>query len=80
MHNNYRYSGLPAVTHTVTRSSNSSWFSQIILLILLLVGAISTYGQVGPNCTHINASIGADDTARILVGELVTNAPQIQAQ
>ncbi|MCB0665921.1 MAG: hypothetical protein KDC80_08880, partial [Saprospiraceae bacterium] len=58
----------------------NSPFKYLQVLLLLLVGAISTYGQVGPNCTHINASIGADDTARILVGELVTNAPQIQAQ
>ena len=58
----------------------NSPFKYLQVLFLLMIGAISTYGQVGPNCTHINASIGADDTARILVGELVTNATQIQAQ
>jgi hypothetical protein len=52
----------------------------LILLLLLTFSVFSTYGQVGPNCTHINASIGADDTARIMVGELVTKALQIQAQ
>jgi hypothetical protein len=62
----------------LTRSSSP--FKYLQMLILLVLGANSTYGQIGPNCTHINASIGADDTARILVGELVTNATQIQAQ
>jgi len=31
----------------------------------------------GPNCTHINASIGPDDTARVAIGELVTNSDDL---
>ena len=55
-------------------------FFAFLSTFLLTIGAYSTYGQVGPNCTHINASIGADDTARIMVNELVTNAAQIVMQ
>ena len=44
--------------------------------LFLAINGLS-FGQVGPNCTHINASIGPDDTARVLVGELVTNASTI---
>ncbi len=43
----------------------------------LSLGAVA---QVGPNCTHINASIGFDDTARVMVNELVTNIDAIAAQ
>ncbi len=57
------------------RHIKSPW-RWIQMLAFVCLGAISTMGQVGPNCTHINASIGADDTARILVGELVTNSDQ----
>ncbi|NND31749.1 MAG: hypothetical protein HKN76_04100, partial [Saprospiraceae bacterium] len=52
----------------------SSPWKYLQIMIFVALGAYSTYGQVGPNCTHINASIGADDTARVMVNELVTNA------
>ncbi len=57
-------------------STCSRSITTISFFVMSFLGAISTMGQVGPNCTHINASIGADDTARILVGELVTNSDQ----
>ena len=48
------------------------------ILLLALIGAVSAYGQVGPNCTHINASVGLDDTARVTVAELITNIATIE--
>ena len=50
------------------------------MFAFVVLGALSASAQVGPNCTHINASVGSDDTARILVREFVTNADQIRAQ
>ena len=65
-----------------TRSSDAAAHLRLTLLLILLVvlGILSASAQVGPNCTHINASVGSDDTARILVREFVTNADQIRAQ
>ncbi len=61
-----------------TRSGSPWKYLQILLFVVL--GAVGVSAQVGPNCTHINASIGFDDTARVMVSELVTNIGTIAAQ
>ena len=68
-------------SNTVEKQQNDtvSWSILLALLAIFFLNFQST-AQVGPNCTHINASIGFDDTARIMVSELVTNIDAIAAQ
>ncbi len=74
-----------------TSSVHSCWLGQglarvsapwkyLQIALFVVLGAVGVSAQVGPNCTHINASVGSDDTARVLVRELVTNADAIRAQ
>ncbi|NND09031.1 MAG: hypothetical protein HKN87_21880, partial [Saprospiraceae bacterium] len=55
-------------------------FKYIQVALLVCLGAFAVQAQIGPNCTHINASIGVNDSASILVSELVTNIASIAAQ
>ena len=50
------------------------------LLFVSFFASTLLQAQIGPNCTHINASIGVNDSASILVNELVTNIAAIAAQ
>ncbi len=74
-----------------TSSDYSCWFRKgpprfsspwkyLQIAVFVVLGALGAVAQVGPNCTHINASIGFDDTARVMVNELVTNIDAIAAQ
>ncbi len=51
-----------------------------IFLFLGLWAINVSQAQIGPNCTHINASIGVNDSASIMVHELVTNIATLAAQ
>ncbi len=66
--------------HLATITSILHRRSRYLLMMAASLLAGWSSAQVGPNCTHINASVGSDDTARVLVRELVTNADAIRAQ
>ncbi len=55
-------------------------FKYLQVALLVLLGGFGVQAQIGPNCTHINASIGVNDSASIMVHELVTNIATLAAQ
>ncbi len=64
----------------LNRDHDSIYWMILLTFLGIFFLNFQSSAQVGPNCTHINASIGFDDTARVTVAELVTNIDAIAAQ